>query len=845
MMRGGKETVKLGEVAPIFVKLLRAVRRRFVRLRQGETNRRTTSTILLSVHYTRGRALLWLFLAVLFSSCNVTKFIPEGEYLYDGAAVQVNSPAGVNTAELVTEVQAVLDNNTNQKLPILGYYGIYRHYRFQEKLAKKPKKFGDKEPWEKAPIFYDEDLVASINQLIENRASNEGYFSNEADWTLDTLTNPPQISVDFNLKVGQPYIVDSLQYYWRDSSIAQVISSVENDRVLRSGERYELDLLKQERQRWEAALRNAGFYYARGSDFSFLADTVAGSFAVNLLAKQKDNLPASHLIPQRIKAININFSDDAGRKGLPKENIDTIDVGGLHLICEDCPLRPAIVDEAFAMQAGDLYSPEKHRKTLERLADYNTFRYIAMSYDQVPGSDSLLVLNANLQPRLRRRFEGEFGLTFNSADYFGPNAKVTYLNRNLLRGAELLRLEGEFSLAQFLGEANTTRVPNAGLYGFTAQLNVPRLWLPKRRKLIPRVFTSRTVIELGGKIENLRMNLAQFSTELADGNLTELQQQLEDNPEATERISLTQLRFQFGYTWRRKVIKNHSLNPLSIRLQNPVVPTEEVLDLAREVNSAPSAEGAQTNRFDRMLVFSPNYTYNLDTRQAGLSTHNFFLQQFVSFNVNNVFPVGSAAGFRERETSYYPLLETDARYYLTFNKTSQLALRFHGGIAFPLFSDRVIVPYFDLFSIGGPNSLRGFAPRQVGPGRTVPFANNLLTFGGYGNLLLEGSVEYRQRVDPMIELALFADAGNIWTYQTELEELDTDFRTEDFARDLAVNAGVGVRFDLEFLILRLDIAKPVVTPYAENAKVLRIPYADARDVPEDNWRLVVAFGYPF
>ncbi|MEL7162865.1 MAG: BamA/TamA family outer membrane protein, partial [Bacteroidota bacterium] len=173
------------------------------------------------------------------------------------------------------------------------------------------------------------------------------------------------------------------------------------------------------------------------------------------------------------------------------------------------------------------------------------------------------------------------------------------------------------------------------------------------------------------------------------------------------------------------------------------------------------------------------------------------------------------------------------------------ATRFHGGVAFPLFSDRAVVPYFDLFTIGGPNSLRGFAPRQLGPGRTVPFANNLLSFGGFGNLLLEASVEYRFRMNPLIELAVFADAGNIWTYKTELEELETDFRTDAFAGDIALNAGIGVRFDLQFLIFRIDLAQPLVVPYAEAAEQLVIPRADARTVPEDNLRLVVAFGYPF
>jgi outer membrane protein insertion porin family len=786
-----------------------------------------------------------LALLPLLTSCSVTQYLPDGSYLYAGSSAVITSPDAVNTSELNAEVQGVLNNNTNKKAPLLGYYQIYRHYKFQKKLTAKPEKFGDKEPWGQAPIFYDETMVETVNDLIENRASNEGYFNNASDWKLDTNASARTMFVDFFLEVGQPYRIDSVRYFWRDSSIVHVINPLRETSVLKEGKRYELDLIKVERLRWQDALRAAGYYYARGNDFFFLADTVAGDHQVDLLAKLKDGVPRNHLYPQRIVEVNVYANaepeDSTGNYGAP----DTTRVNGINVICRDCPLRPAIVDEAFEMSAGDLYSPLRHKKTLQRLADYNTFRYIAMSYDPVPGADSLLVLNAYLQPRLRRRFEGELGISYNSADYFGPSAKVAYVNRNLLRGAELLRLEGEFGLAQFLGDPGAARVPNAGIYGFTAQLQVPRLWMPERRKLIPRVSTSGTVIELGGKIENLQMNLIQFKDEIIANNLTELANLIEADPEATERISLTQLRFQFGYTWQRRVTKNHSLNPFSIKLQNPSVSNEQVLDLAREANLAPGATGGQTNRFDRMLVFSPNYTYNLDTRLKARATHAFFLRQFVSMNMNNVFPVGAGAEFRNREISFYPLLETDARYYLTLNKTMQVASRFHGGIAFPLFRERVIVPYFDLFSIGGPNSLRGFAPRQVGPGRTVPFANNLLTFGGYGNLLLEGSVEFRYQVDPLVELAAFTDFGNIWTYKTELEELETDFNTDTFFGDLAVNAGIGVRFDLQFLVLRIDLAKPIVVPYAENAALLIAPFANARDVPDDNLRLVVAFGYPF
>ena len=779
-------------------------------------------------------------------SCSVTQYLPEGEYLYNGSAVSIEAPAGVPTTELQTEVNAVLNNNTNNKVPLLGYYEIYRWYKFEEKLAEKPEKFADKEHWGKEPIFYDENLVETVDQLIRNRASNEGYFNNESDYQLDTNRDSRTISVAFDLTVGRPWRIDTVEYFWTDDSVAEILDSIRGKTRLKPGERYELDLLRAERERWREALRSNGYYYSRSDDFLFLADTVAGDHRVKLLAKLKDDVPNSHLTPQRLAAINV-YPNTEGKEEARAEGgfDDTVRVGGVRVLCEVCPLRPAVVDEAFVMRRGDLYDPTAHRNTLKRLADYNTFRYIAMSYDPVPGGDSLLTLNAFMTPRLRRRIEGELGISYNSADYFGPNVRLAYTNRNLFRGAELLKLEGEYTLAQFLGTEGEARVPNSSLFGFNASLQVPRLWMPRRRKLIPRVFTSGTIIEFGGKLENLTMNLAQFDKEIGESDLTELANILEDDPTAREAISLQQLSFQFGYTWKRRVANNHKLFPFSVRFQNPSVSTEEVLDLARELNLAPGVDGAQTNRFDRMLVFSPNYTYTLDTRLRGLKTHSFFWQQFGSMNMNNVFPVGRMADLREREVSYYPLLETDFRYYLTLNSTSQIATRFHGGIAFPLFGDRAIVPYFDLFTIGGPNSLRGFAPRQVGPGRTVPFANNLLTFGGYGNLLLEGSVEYRHRVNSILELALFADAGNIWTYKSELEELETDFRTDAFAGDLALDAGVGVRFDLQFLILRIDVAKPLQTPYEEAAQQLVIPRADARDVPGDGVRFVLAFGYPF
>ncbi|THH41704.1 BamA/TamA family outer membrane protein [Neolewinella litorea] len=792
-----------------------------------------------------GRLLL-ILTAITTMGCNVTRFLPPGEYLYRGASVSVEAPDSVDVAQLETELTAVLDQNTNQKIPLIGYRNIWRYYKFEEKKAKKPEKYADDPDETKGeePIFFRETVAEGLTNLLENRAANNGYFEHEASYTVDTSEQDREVSVDYTITVNSPYSLDTVRHFWSDSSVARILDSVQQESLLSPGDQYDLDAIKAERQRWQQILKQQGYFYANANDFLFLADTVQGDREVKMLAKIKTDVPVEHLKPQRIVDIhvypNVNVTDTLSRAAMP-----VYEVGGLTIHCAECPLRPKILDEGFAVESGLLYDPDRHRKTLRRLASYNTFRYISLDYEEVPGSDSTLVLNAYMEPLPRRRIEGEVGLTYNSARYVGPNVRLAYTNRNLLRGAELFKLEGDFSYVVFLGNTEDIRVPRSGIYGLTATLNVPRLWLPKRRKIIPRVLTSGTVISLGAKMERLQLTLAKFSQEIADLNLDDLEQIVEGDPSASETVSLLQIKAQYGYTWQRRIKKTHAFNPLSVRLQDPVVSNEGVLRLANNLGLNDASNSATAaSRFDRMIVYSPNYTLTYDTRLDGEDRHNFFWRQYLSMNLNNIFPLGEDLMRSERIQSLYPQLESDLRYYHNLNRNSTLAMRLHGGVAYPI-SDRAIVPYFDLYTIGGPNSLRGFAPRQLGPGRTAPKNNNLLTLGGYGNLLLETSVEFRQKVTPLIELAAFVDAGNIWTYKTEAEPLDTDFRREAFLNELAMNYGIGFRFDLTFLIFRLDLAKPFQIPYEETVANFQIPQEFVGDPVDRSLRLVVAFGYPF
>lgn len=789
-----------------------------------------------AVRYRVFPLLVGLWLSVLLTGCNVNQYLADGDYLYNGSSVSVIAPDSVDATALELELNSVLDDNSNTKTPLLGYYEVWRYLRQQEKRIGKPQSEWKDDKGE-APIYFDDQVLNTVDRLLGNRAMNAGYFFHRVESKVDTTADSIAVLVNYSVYVSPPHRIDSLAYYLPDTALARIVTESASESLLLPGVRYDLDLLRGERLRIEKELRRRGYYYFQENDLTYLVDTVTGDREVDLLMKFSGDVPPRHLTAQRITRINVFPDIELGDTTLGR-SVDTIIQDGIRIICENCPLRPTVVGEAIVAKPGELYDPLDHEKTLQRLASYNMFRYVSLDYDPINDCDTSLVLNAYMQPKLRRRMEGELGVSYNNARYFGPEIAFAYENRNLLRGAELLRIEGNFSYAFFLGDPETTRVPRSGTYGLTASLNVPRLWLPWRRKILPRVMTSGTNISIGGRLENLTMNLARFGEEIEAGGFTELAESILADSTAQETVNLFQFSFSYGYNWQRRTTKRHQLNPFTFRYQNPSASRDKVLRLSRELGLA--GDGQQNlSRFDRMLLWSPNYTYTYDSRLRGLKTHNFFWQQYLSMNVNQVFPPSGSGA--ENELSVYPQLETDMRYYLVFNKRQMLAARLHGGIAYP-FSERAIVPYFDLYTIGGPNSLRGFIPRQLGPGRTVPVDNNLLTFGGYGNVLLEASIEFRQRLNDIVEVAAFADIGNIWTYRTELEPLDSDFRRTTFLDELAYDAGVGLRLDFEFILFRLDLAKPLGIPYEDVVLDPNIP-----DPPEvdRSIKFILAFGYPF
>jgi outer membrane protein assembly factor BamA len=79
---------------------------------------------------------------------------------------------------------------------------------------------------------------------------------------------------------------------------------------------------------------------------------------------------------------------------------------------------------------------------------------------------------------------------------------------------------------------------------------------------------------------------------------------------------------------------------------------------------------------------------------------------------------------------------------------------------------------------------------------------------------IEANVEFRFNLFWKIYGAAFVDAGNVWTlaYADSEDSAQSQFRWDTFGKSIAANWGMGLRVDLDFLLLRIDLGIKVHDP---------------------------------
>lgn len=766
------------------------------------------------------RYILTFGMASVTLSCSNTKYLQEGQMLYTGAKINIeNDTISKNEKK---DLQAALEANLTPK-PNSSFLGL-RPKLFFYNIAKEPKKEKGFNYWLKYKIGEKPVLLGDVDrefnrEIIENYSENKGYFNAAA--TYDTVSKNKKAQVIYTVRPGARYLISDVKFQKDSSLVNQEIQNITDKTFLKRGNPFDLDVIKSERQRIDNSLKEKGFYYFHPDNIIVQADsTVSKNHKVELNVKLKDNTPdlstQQFSIDKVVVFPNYNIQDvRQGKYSVPMDpdSLQKYAHNDIYVIDPQHKFKPKIFDRALYFKRGDIYNRTNHNLTLNRLISLGVFKFVK---NEFVVSDSLLhKFDAYylLTPRELQSLRLEALGRTNSANYAGSELNLNWTHRNFFKGAEQFKASvyGAFDV-QIGGPENAKNIFRAGT---NVQLSIPRIVAPFKFNS-SSAFVPRTNITLGYEFQN-----------------------------RTEYYTLNTFSGSFGYVWKENVRKEHDLKILDITYVSPA-------NITPLYDSLSQKSDAMRRVVERQLIFGPTYSYTYTNTMLSKPTTMYYKGTLdLAGNLTGLITGANVKKDKEKSIfgvpfSQYAKIENDVRLYHKFNEKTSLASRLIAGVAYP-YGNSEHIPFSRQFFSGGSNSVRAFRARTLGPGSFDPRTiQEGYYFDQSGDIKLELNAEYRANLYKFLNVAVFADAGNVWLVNEDIERPGAKF-SKEFLSEVAVGAGVGLRLDFSILILRLDLAMPLRVPYYQRGDRWafdKINFGDS-SWRRDNLILNIAIGYPF
>ncbi|MDP1746536.1 MAG: BamA/TamA family outer membrane protein, partial [Bacteroidota bacterium] len=604
-----------------------------------------------------------------------------------------------------------------------------------------------------------------------------------------------------------------------DDSLSHIILQEKEKSLIKEGEDYNLDKLKNERVRLDALLKNNGYFYFNPDYLLFKADTSQANHTVTFKLTLKDSVPKNALTVYRINNVFIDQDYSLNENAIEKSK-DTLRFQNNFFIGKetDMKIRPKVILRSVYLKKQEIYSRKNHNITLNRLMSMGNFKFVRIKFsDSDTSAYGYLDVTILMTPMPKHTFRSEMDLVSKSNNYLGPRLNLSYLNRNTFNGAELLNinLAGSYE-AQFSGQ-------NKNLYSYSLSPQV-ELYFP--RFLVPFKIRTNSMY-----IPKTRISLSY--TYLKRVNY----------------FDMRTFQFTYGFKWKENIRKEHQLNPISVSYTSIANKSASFAEL---LASNPFLKKSYEEQF--IAGGSYSFIYNEQVESEKKIQYFFHLSTEVAGNsfslINSIEGKGVSSDNPSKVLgsiySQFAKISVDGRSYYNFENRNKIAMRVFAGVAKP-YGNSSILPYTKQFFSGGPNSIRAFHINSVGPGTHQQNAdlNGFLQLGG--DVKLEANAEFRFNIARFFKGALFADAGNIWLLKSNPANSAKPFSSLRFYNEFAVGAGVGLRIDLSFFILRFDLATPLRKPWLEENKRWVV---DQINFGNPSWRsenliLNVAIGYPF
>lgn len=728
------------------------------------------------------------------AECSMTKHLEEDESLLvkNKLEIENNDEYKISSSDLQKYIKQ------SPKSGIFGWQPRVSLYNFGNGSGKGWDKFVKK--LGTPPLIFDEGLVGSSNANIIKHLTHIGFYGSTVK--NDILIRNKKAFVTYNVTPGSRYIIDSISYSIENEPLRELFFSHADRNFVKEGSVLSENALDTKADVMAKIFRNSGYYGFNKNYFFFTADTLSHDGHANLNVEIKD-YTRNETEQEARKHRVYSFGDVVVNAVRTYPNIDKLakfEADSVFIAKRDSVLqiwqaqtdtarfknifmiehknikplvRKRVLNRLNLITPGERFDERVIEGTYARFSSLGLFSTVNVMLEE---KDSTVVdSRINLQATTLQGYKINLQGSTNSSGLFGISPALSYYHKNLFRGAEVLTVSfmGDFQFKP-KSDARSTEL------GVSASIELPKfLFAPDKW------FRTKTLPHTEFTLSYNYQKRPEYERNILSGS------------------------FNYTWNWRQKwFFKVAPIQANIVKLNN--------LDTAfyRKL-SDPFLRNSYRNHFDIGSGFTVSYTTNAASKPTG----NYFYTRYsldLSGNLISLFNStlkkddnGDRLLWGSPYSQYYKM-EWQGVYtmFLGDNPNHSMAFRLLGGVGRG-YGNSAMVPFEKLFWGGGAYDMRGWQPRTLGPGY-APRDTAFRIANQTGDIKLEANMEYRFPLFSIFNGAIFAEAGNVWTFKRTPDPASGDAYDrrgvfdKDFYNSLAVDWGVGLRLDITFLILRLD-----------------------------------------
>jgi outer membrane protein assembly factor BamA len=675
--------------------------------------------------------------------------------------------------------------------------------------------------WGEPIAVYDSSKLALTLEKMNNYLFINGYFKGSIDASV--AQEKKRVNIVYHATPRNPYLIDTILYQIPDPHVLELIKRNETKVNIGKGMQYNQDKITKERERIDLYLKDLGYYDFTRQYIDFQIDTSSKKQHRIILQMEIRN-PDQATHHKQFKIDSINVTTDVGIKptttGLKRVTDPYRDITFNYYHRE---YRNKLLATRVFLKKDSLYSRTQTFNTQRQMANLDVFKFININYDTSGGR---FIANIFASPLEQYSWTNEAGATV-SQGFPGPYISTSIKKRNLFGGLEIFELSGRYGYEGVASATETGNFYQSTEANVTGAVTFPQFLFPLSNAALFRYAKYNPRTRLSGSYTYT------------------------DRPEYQRGIT----NFSATFSWDLSQKLKFSFTPTSL---NMIRSTLDSTFQASLIKLQQDQGNNLINAFKPSFVGSMIFSVTRNNNYGNTQKHSSLIRAtFESGGTFLNFYTPQVIINQGLEPYQFIRLSVDYRKNIFINKTTSVAYRINTGFGYA-YSPNKILPYEKNFFAGGSNSIRAWRPRRLGLGSDPPPLSTNPSKNGYfdykyekpGEILLEASIEWRQKIFGFLNYALFVDAGNVWNLRnSNVSSIEgTKFYLDTFYKQFGVGTGLGLRFDFSFLILRLDMGIKVYDPARTEGDrfILRnVSFTGPYGINNEPVIYNIGIGYPF